>query len=150
MTCHSCSHSESILRGDFDSKPWNELPCADCKLRENTFYSVPLEEGHPPAEAIGVPDDCTDESALLPADVLTQFVTGFLSLPPEQRDVVSLRYQGLQYKEIAERQGVTTQCVEKRHRLAMRDWPVLESLFPYKVACRNYRRSRKTGQKSCQ
>lgn len=150
MTCHTCPHYEDVMRGVYSTSPWRESPCAKCNLNETAPHEILLDEEHPPAEALSTPDDGTDESALLPADVLTQFVTGFLSLPPEQRDVVSLRYQGLQYKEIAERQGVTTQCVEKRHRLAMRDWPVLESLFPYKVACRNYRRSRKTGQKSCQ
>lgn len=143
MNCHACPHSDAIRRGDYNSKPWNELPCARCKLRENTFYTVPLDEEHPPADlALSNPHSEIDnhQSALLPTDVLSQFVQGFLTLPPEQRDVVAWRYQGVPYKEIAERQGVTTQCVEKRHRLAMRDWPVLKSLFPYKVARRLYRR----------
>ena len=140
MTCHSCSHYDAIQRGEYNSKPWNKLPCANCKLHESTFYTVPLDEEHPPATAIDTPDAVP---AMLPSDVLSQFVTGLMNLPPEQRDVISWRYQGLQYKEIAERQGVTTSCVEKRHRLAMRDWPVLESLFPFKVACSRYRRSRK-------
>ena len=155
MTCHSCPHAEAILRGDHDSTPWEELPCSTCKLGEDTFYSVPFDEEHPPSCTAGVspaPDNCellTDNS-LLPAATLADFVKGLLSLPPELRDVVSLRFQGLQYKEIAQLQGTTTQCAEMRHKRAMREWPVLESLFPYTVACRNYRRSRKTGQKSCQ
>ena len=140
MNCHSCPHYEAILRGDYDSTPWDELPCASCKLHENTFYTVPFDEEHPPAETISIPDEEPAGPYLLPSDVLSQFVQGFLTLPPEQRDVISWRYQGLQYKEIAERQGVTVSCVEKRHRLAMRDWPVLKSLFPYKVARRLYRR----------
>jgi DNA-directed RNA polymerase specialized sigma24 family protein len=77
---------------------------------------------------------------MLPAATLAQFVQGFLSLPPEQRDVVAWRYQGLQYKEIAERQGISIQCAEMRHKCAMKNWPVLKSLFPYKVARRRYRR----------
>jgi DNA-directed RNA polymerase specialized sigma24 family protein len=143
MNCHSCPHYEDVMRGVYRTNPWLESPCAKCKLNEIAVHAVPYDDEHPPAGALSFPDDCTDESTLLPTDVLTQFVQGFLSLPPEQRDVVSLRYQGLQYKEIAERQGVTVSCVEKRHRLAMRDWPALESLFPYKVACHRYRRSRK-------
>ena len=147
MYCHACPHSEAILRGDYDSKPWDELPCASCKLHESTFYTVPLDEEHPPESAVYCPSSDlrppSSGSPLLPADVLSQFVTGLMNLPPEQRDVISWRYQGLQYKEIAERQGVTTSCVEKRQRLAMRDWPALESLFPFKVACSRYRRSRK-------
>lgn len=141
MTCHTCPHYEDVMRGVYDSSPWRESPCAKCNLNETAPHAVPYDDEHPPAAAaIDSPDDCTDQPTLLPADVLSQFITGFLSLPPEQRDVISLRYQGLPYKEIAQRQGVTTQCAEKRHRLAMRDWPVLKSLFPFKVACRNYRR----------
>ena len=147
MTCHTCPHYEDVMRGVYLTNPWRESPCAKCNLNETAPHAIPLDEEHPPADAIDVVDG---DPTLLPTDVLSQFVTGFLSLPPEQRDVVSLRYQGLQYKDIAERQGVTTQCVEKRHRLAMRDWPVLESLFPFKVACHNYRRSRQTGQESRQ
>ena len=140
MTCHTCPHYEDVMSGVYRTNPWRESPCAKCKLHENTYYTVSLDEEHPPAEAIDVADG---DPSLLPSDVLSQFVTGLMNLPPEQRDVVSLRYQGLQYKDIAARQGVTIQCVEKRHRLAMRDWPVLESLFPFKVACRNYRRSKR-------
>ena len=147
MNCHACPHHEDVLRGVYRSNPWTESPCAACKLSEDTFYSVPLDGDNPPLAAVShlSTDLCppASESPMLPSDVLSQFVQGLLSLPPEQRDVISWRYQGLQYKEIAERQGVTPQCVEKRHRLAMRDWPVLASLFPFKVACRRYRRSRK-------
>jgi DNA-directed RNA polymerase specialized sigma24 family protein len=147
MNCHSCPHHEDVIRGVYRANPWTESPCAACKLNEIAAYAVPLDADHPPEDAI---TDLTSDlypssgdSSLIPSDVLSQFVQGFLSLPPEQRDVVSWRYQGLQYKEIAERQGVTVSCVEKRHRLAMRDWPVLKSLFPFKVACRRYRRSRR-------
>lgn len=143
MNCHTCPYSEAILRGDYNSTPWDQVPCSSCKLHENTFYTVPLDEEHPPEDTITSPAGAPDKAVLFPSDVVTHFIQNFLSLPPEQRDVISWRYQGLQYKEIAERQGVTTSCVEKRHRLAMRDWPALESLFPFKVACHRYRRSRK-------
>ncbi len=136
MRCHTCPHSEAITRGDFNSKPWTELPCATCKLGEDTFYSIPLDPDHPPAEAIDVVDG---DPTLLPSDVLSQFVQGFLTLPPELRDIVAWRYQGLQYKEIAERQGTSTQCAEMRHKRAIRDWPVLKSLFPHKTAKRRRR-----------
>jgi len=145
MNCHACTHSEAILRGDYDSKPWNELPCATCKLGEDTFYSVPFDEEHPPESAISHPTSHIQPSTspLLPADVLSQFVQGLLSLPSELRDIVAWRYQGLPYKEIAERQGTSTQCAEMRHKRAMRDWPVLKSLFPRKTAKRKRHLSRK-------
>ena len=55
MRCHSCPHSEAILRGEYDSKSWKELPCSKCKLGEDTFYSVPFDEQNPPAPAPACP-----------------------------------------------------------------------------------------------
>ena len=145
MNCHTCPHSEDVMRGVYRSNPWVESPCANCKLRENTLSTVPYDDAHPPADAIPLygdkdPDEKPD---LLPLDVFEHFIRRLLALSPEQRDVVSWRYQGLEYKDIAERQGVSVQCVEMRHKLAMKNWPALESLFPFKVACSRYRRSRK-------
>ena len=139
MRCHNCRHHEAILRGDFDSKPWNETPCAVCKLGEDTFYSVPFDEENPPVVA----SRQASGSPLIPADVLAQFVQGFLSLPSELRDIVAWRYQGVSYKEIAQRQGTSIQLAEMRHKIAIRDWPVLQSLFPYKTAKRRRRLSRR-------
>jgi DNA-directed RNA polymerase specialized sigma24 family protein len=139
MKCHSCSHSAAIRRGDYNSKPWNELPCATCKLGEDTFFSIPFDEENPPAFA----SRPSSGSPLIPADVLAQFVQGILSLPSELRDIVAWRYQGVPYKEIACRQGISTQLAEMRHKRALREWPVLQSLFPYKTAKRLRRLSRK-------
>jgi hypothetical protein len=65
---------------------------------------------------------------------LAGFVEGLLKLPPALRDVVAMRYAGMKYARIAEVQGVTMACVEKRHRLAMKQWPVLRELFPVKAS----------------
>ena len=149
MYCHSCSHSEAILRGDYDSKPWNELPCASCKLSESTFFSIPFDESNPPVPAAGFPyslssDICppTSGSPLIPVDVLSEFVKGLLCLPTELRNVVCWRRHGLSYKEIARRQGTTIQCAEMRHKRAIKIWPALEALFPYKTAKRKRRRTK--------
>jgi len=143
MRCHNCRHHEAIQRGEFDSKPWNEIPCSSCKLSEDTFYSVPFDEENPPVPAAGYPASFVTEfrsslpsHAVLPVGTLSQFVQCMLCLPPEQRDIVAWRFQGLPYKEIAQRQGISTQLAEMRHKLAIRDWPVLQSLFPYKTAKR--------------
>jgi DNA-directed RNA polymerase specialized sigma24 family protein len=157
MTCHSCPHAEDILRGDYDSTPWDEMPCADCTLYAVSKRFIPLDEENPPPEAVYTfhgeeldePEE-VEEPLMLPADAIEQFLRRFYFLPPEQRDVISWRYQGLQYKEIAARQGVTVSCVEKRHRLAMRDFPALKELFPRKVARQKVRRPHTRRQKSCQ
>jgi hypothetical protein len=84
-------------------------------------------------------------SLLLPVEIMSDFVNGMMSLPAELRDVVGWRFQGLQYKEIAERQGTTTQCAEMRHKRALKSWPALQSLFPLKTAKRRRRISRQQG-----
>lgn len=140
MTCHSCTHSDAIQRGDYDSMPWDELPCSSCKLAEDTFHSIPFDEAHPPSICNRQPAVDNRQCTMLPAEVLSDFVNGLLSLPLELRDVVSLRFQGLPYKEIALRQGTTIQCAEMRHKRAMKIWPALEALFPYKTAKRKRRR----------
>ncbi len=142
MRCHNCPHHESINA----SIPWERLPCATCKLGEDTFYSVPFDEENPPEPAAGYPHSMTTDfrprtfkATLFPAEVLSQFVQGLLCLPPEVRDVVAWRYQGVPYKEIALRQGTSIQLAEMRHKRALREWPVLKSLFPDKVAKRQRR-----------
>ena len=151
MKCHSCPHHEAVKRGVYDSKPWNETPCSDCKLGEDTFFSIPLDEENPPASAAGNPVRAPGDSAALPDTVAEQlvfsslvtFFDSLLSLPPEQRDIVAWRFQGLSYKEIAVRQGTSSQLAEMRHKIALKKYPVLRKLFPEKIAKRRRRLSRK-------
>jgi hypothetical protein len=149
MQCHSCPHSAAIRRGDFNSKPWNELPCATCKLGEDTFFSIPLDEEHPPASAIGsqvsAPSDSVPASAVeqMVFGTLVEFFDSLLSLPSEQRDIVAWRFQGLTYWQIADLQGTSSQLAEMRHKLALKKCPVLKKLFPEKIAKRRRRLSRR-------
>ena len=147
MQCHSCPHSDAILRGDYDGVPWGTMPCATCKLSEDTFYSVYLDTDRPlvPIEhpAFERTKSTVPLAEEMPVDVLATFVEALMELPPEQRDVVAWRFQGLRYKDIAERQGTSIQLAEMRHKIAMRNFPILRPLFPEKVAKRRRRLSRK-------
>ena len=149
MQCHKCPHLESIQRGDYISKPWKETPCARCKLGEDTFYSIPFDEEHPPefggmASSPSISSSTSAPSVVnIPSDIMAQFVQGLLVLDPILRDIVAWRYQGVPYKEIAKRQGTSTQLAEMRHKRALRDWPALENLFPEKVAKQSRRKSRR-------
>lgn len=155
MNCHSCSHYKSIQRGDHDSTPWEELPCSTCKLGEDTFYSIELDDDHPP---VPVADPAFERTKLkdqlvkqMPVSILTDCLHSVMQLPVEQRDVVSWRLQGLRYKDIAERQGTSIQLAEMRHKIAIRECPALEYLFPVKTAKRSRWRSRRPSwQKSRQ
>ena len=155
MRCHICTHHEAVLRGDYSSKPWNEIPCASCELHEDTFYSVPFDEENPPVSAPGCPVlPCDNDPVVpqhpssvplvaeLPVEVLAKFIEGLLSLPAELRDIVAWRYQAITYKEIAERQGISTQLAEMRHKRALREFPMLQCLFTEKVAKRHRRISK--------
>jgi DNA-directed RNA polymerase specialized sigma24 family protein len=79
---------------------------------------------------------------MMPVEIISSVIQGLLSLDPALRDIVAWRYQGLPYKEIAQRQGTSTQLAEMRHKRALRDWPALQALFPEKVA-KQSRRKRK-------
>lgn len=151
MKCHSCPHHEAVKRGEYDSKPWNETPCSGCKLGEDTFYSVPLDEENPPASALGNSVRTPGDSPAMPDTVAEQLVFGslvtffdsLLCLPSEQRDIVAWRFQGVSYKEIAERQGTSVQLAEMRHKIALKKYPILRKLFPEKVAKRRRRLSKR-------
>jgi hypothetical protein len=137
--CHSCPFKAGVDAGVYENTPWEQVPCASCKLAEGG-HSVEYDEERMEGLEGGVVDftmsepeesDLVDE---MPVDVMREFVTGLLTLPGELRDVVALRYQGLKYDEIAKIQNVTMSCVEKRHRRAMELWPALRAMFSGKIA----------------
>jgi hypothetical protein len=120
MKCSSCPHLAAIERGEYNSKPWEETPCAKCDLGEDTFFSIPFVEEDPQLPGGGDPgpamSDYTARSAmpsydslggLLPVPVITSIIKGLLSLDPALRDIVSMRFQGYTYREIAEHQGTS-------------------------------------------
>ena len=143
MNCHKCPHIDSIERGEYDTKPWKETPCAQCKLGEDTFYSVPFDEENPPDSlaCLGSSSSSVPSVVDIPSDVMAQFVQGILTLDPVLRDIVAWRFQGVPYKEIARRQGTSVQLAEMRHKRALRDWPALADLFPEKMAKQARRKS---------
>ncbi len=155
MKCSSCPHLAAIERGEYNSKPWEETPCAKCDLGEDTFFSIPFVEEDPQLPGGGDPgpamSDYTARSAmpsydslggLLPVPVITSIIKGLLSLDPALRDIVSMRFQGYTYREIAEHQGTSVQLAEMRHKRALREWPALADLFPEKTAKRARRKGR--------
>ena len=80
--------------------------------------------------------------ALLPASTIATCIQGLLVLEPALRDIVAWRFQRVSYKEIARRQGTSIQLAEMRHKRALRDWPVIEHLFPEKIAKQSRRKLR--------
>lgn len=137
--CHTCEFKAAVDAGKFRDVPWEQVPCASCKLATGGYaieYDEDrLEETWDGTRARGVSVPEADELATeMPVEVMREFVTGLLTLPGELRDVVAMRYRGMKYDEIATEQGVTMACVEKRHRRAMELWPALREMFPEKIS----------------
>jgi len=156
MRCHTCPHHEAVQRGDFSSKPWNTIPCSTCLPGDEVFFSVPLDEENPPVPAPGYSLSPADDDPaikrryssvpladVMPVEVLAKFIEGLLSLSAELRDIIAWRFLGISYKEIAKRQGTSIQLAEMRHKRALRECPLLRTLFPEKIAKRRRRLSRK-------
>jgi DNA-directed RNA polymerase specialized sigma24 family protein len=142
--CHSCKFKQAVDAGEFKNTPWEEVPCSSCDVMTGVGFAVEYDDSRESGDhAVEPPAHCMargGQEKMLPVSVMSQVVTGLMTLKPELRDVVSLRYLGLTYPEIAERQGVTMACVEKRHRRAMELWPALREMFPEKVAKKRRRK----------
>lgn len=138
--CHRCKFKASVDAGLFKNTPWEKVPCTSCDVMSGMGFSLEYDPEHPEPQRGpewwpgDLEEEQEEEPVMMPVDVMSQALTGFMNLKAELRDVVAWRYAGLTYPEIAERQGVTVACVEKRHRRAMEIWPALKEMFPEKVA----------------
>lgn len=48
MKCSSCPHLKSIEAGEYDSAPWEETPCAKCRLYEDSSrFMIQFNEENP-------------------------------------------------------------------------------------------------------
>ena len=156
--CHKCPHGVAVAAGKYRRTRFERTPCAECKLRESSLQTLQVDPGRPvfvagpqrvgtsPGQApagyhvdVPFPEEAEAEEAKLPVNVMQDLVTGLLALPAQLRDVVCWRFTGLDYGEIARRQGVTDGCAEKRHAKALRLFPELRQLFLRKEARRGRR-----------
>ncbi len=133
--CHNCEHAAAIAAGEYADRDWAKVPCSTCDVMRGADQPFEVMEGLSDDVEMPFAEVETDDLAeMMPVTVLLDFVTGFLKLKPELRDVVAWRYCGMQYEDIASLQGVTFGCVEKRLRRAITLWPELKSLFPRKIS----------------
>ena len=140
--CHDCPVAEAIAKGEYANTAWAEIPCSTCNVADGG-YAIEYDDSRPGAADSSAGQLEEETSTMLPLDVMTEVLKGLLLLPPEQRDTVAMRYSGMRYPEIAARLGVSTACVEKRHRTAMKRWPMLRELFPLKAAKQKTRKAHK-------
>ncbi len=136
--CHKCEHAAAIAAGKYADMDWEQTPCSTCDVMRGADYPFPYDENQSAAVASTPVEEPAEDH--LPVTVLRELVFALLRLRPEVRDVVAWRYAGMRYDDIALIQGVTPQCVEKRHRRAMAQWPELEALFVEKMEKRKRRR----------
>ncbi|MEI6150415.1 MAG: sigma factor-like helix-turn-helix DNA-binding protein [bacterium] len=151
MECHQCKHRKAVESGRYAVAPYEETPCAKCGLEDASIRTLESDDGRP-AFIVGA-DEGTDpleivapmpyeepEERLYPISVLTELVQHLMALPQDVRDVVCMRVQGLTYRQIARRQGLTTAGAEARHERGMSLFPPLRELFARKMVKRGLRR----------
>ncbi len=137
--CHNCGHAAEIAGGKYKDVPWKDMPCASCDVMSSSAGTRCVDEDRMAvSEHRGTVEwSCVEpereEELLVPLDVLGVVVNGLMAMTPVTRDAVCWRFQGLKYREIAERQGVTVSAVEQRHWRAMKRWPELRQLFVVKA-----------------
>lgn len=140
--CHSCETADLIAAGRYKHIPWEEVPCATCEVIAKTSHAMEYDDQKiSPEEAKPShhkPEDEQTDNATL--EKMIDAMVAFLQLRPEVRDVIAWRMAGLKYPDIALLQGVTTACVEKRHKTALVSWPALQALFPRKIAKQRIRK----------
>lgn len=149
MECHRCPHREKVKAGKYARTRFGRTPCAKCDLRESSMRTMAVDLDRPvylpggssdgTCEIVPCPEELEVAEAKLPVVVMEELVARLLTLPLDVRDVVCLRFSGLEYKEIARRQGITAAGAEARHERAMLLFPELRELFILKTARHNIR-----------
>jgi hypothetical protein len=151
MECHRCKHREDLEAGKYAAVPFRKTPCAKCELKEVSLRTMEVDPDRPVyvvgkdagvETTVPCPEEMEATAEIkLPLDVLEELVSRLLTLPQELRDVVCWRFMGLEYKEIARKQKLTTAGAEARHDRAMRMFPELRQLFIVKTARQTMRRA---------
>ena len=143
--CHRCAVADDVQHGKYSDRPFERTPCFAC--RKVDFKQFPHRgktvisfDAAPPAEtAITTTTYQDDECRRI--DTFIDFLTEFMRLPPQTRDIVGYRLLDLHgerhtYRMIANRLRVTIQSVESRHRSAIRRIPSLAAMFREKESKR--------------
>jgi DNA-directed RNA polymerase specialized sigma24 family protein len=132
MQCHKCHWRRKIERGEFRDKPWEATPCSRCALFESSAWTFEYKDVIPAPDTNR--DDEGEEEISMPISAMGDVLKGLFQLSEKTRLVVCMRYRGMLYREIGKALRISTCAAELRHRRAMRKWPALKALFPWKVA----------------
>ncbi len=143
MQCHRCRHNADVQGGRFKGVPFEETPCARCRLRHDSSHVLPFK---PEVVAGEMGTVRQDEDGKYPAWVMAECVRGLLGLTPEMRDAVCWRGAGFTLAEIATKQGVSVTLVDKRLRRAGEQWPAVKALFARRALLSARRQRRKQGE----
>ena len=143
MECHKCEWALRVSADQRASMPFEDTPCAACKLDESQMRGCSLlyqdddEARQAYAEAYCMPHFGGEEKdglvSEMPVSVLADAVRLLMSLPRDALEVLRLRYGGLPYTQIADILGKSVDAVEKRHERVLMKHPVLGELFPEKM-----------------
>ena len=128
-----CSHGcrLAVKADDFDTRGGNGAV---------SYEHAPEAKEHLYVDPAPAEDAAADPHYSHACAMFAHAMHALLCLPAMERNVVCLRYQGRQYRDIASDYRLTIQAVEQAHRRAIAQWPALRVLFRAKWM---HRRTRK-------
>jgi hypothetical protein len=148
MYCHRCATKQAIDAGVYAGVPYEQLPCAACKLEENSTGTIAFDEAREDAkvrEGLGIPETPPVEE--LPVSVLGDALKLFLGLSDDELAIVRGKWAGKCYAELAAERRVTPQAVEIRLRRLLEATPLLGCLFVQKLKRRQARQKLKVSSR---
>ncbi len=132
MQCHQCPHAEDVAAGKYQRAPFEETPCAKCKLVETSSSTVFFDDHRPGAaerRQNSLPDGSSEDEIQVPLSVLATALNLLLALPPVTREVVWLRLRGLTFHAIGRQLHIMAGAVRMRYLRALKSQPLLRDVF---------------------
>lgn len=144
--CHNCPVSSDIRAGKYKGVPWEQTPCADCKLSDEPKHKG---KSHVYLESSGAVDN--DESLRAHREKKSEqlkrerfdllypvFQDGLRLLlqlacdAPESFRIIAFRivYSTEPLKTVATQLGITVQAAHSRLRRVLAKWPELQRVVP--------------------
>ncbi len=147
-SCSNCPHQAEVQAGKYRDVKFADTPCGTCDWKEaSSTYTreydderITVQEAEKMGEYCPAKDEAPEPELMLPSSILGEALKGFMTLPELARDVVCRRFNGEQYRSIAESKHLTVGAVENAHRRALQSWPHLRYLFPRKSSKVKHRR----------
>ena len=133
MNCSNCEFSTKLEGAAYAGIPYEDTPCARCRLTENSSHTLEYDDERHSPETEEPADSEDMGNTLMPVSVLGDALREILTLPPDTLRVLQARYLGRPYAEIGRETGITAQAAEVKVRRLLDKNAYLRHLLPAKA-----------------